>query len=63
MQEIKLNLAVDDVNLILEGLGNLPFARVYTLVAKLQEQAAQQINSANAAAQPVPKASKTPAAQ
>ena len=29
-----LRLAVDEVNVILEGLGNLPFARVYALVAQ-----------------------------
>ncbi len=46
MQEIKLSLEVEDVNLILEGLGNLPFAKVYTLVGKIQEQASQQIKPA-----------------
>ncbi len=47
MQEIKLSLAIEDVNLILEGLGNLPFAKVYALVGKVQEQAAEQIKSAD----------------
>lgn len=47
MQDIKINLAIDDVNLILEGLGNLPFARVFTLVGKIQEQAAPQLDSAD----------------
>ena len=45
MQDIKINLTIDDVNLILEGLGNLPFARVFTLVGKIQEQAAPQLKS------------------
>jgi hypothetical protein len=45
MQEINLRLAIDDVNVILEGVGNLPFAKVYTLVGKIQEQAAQQIRA------------------
>ena len=54
MQEIKLSLAVDEVNLILEGLGNLQFAKVYALVGKIQEQAARQIEAG--------KASKTEAA-
>ena len=44
MQEINLKLKVEDANLILEGLGMLPFAKVYTLVAKIQEQAADQLN-------------------
>lgn len=48
MQDIKLNLSVEDINLILEGLGNLPFSRVFTLVGKIQEQAAEQIKSAEA---------------
>ena len=44
MQEISLKVTIDEANLILEGLGNLPFARVYALIAKLQEQAGQQCN-------------------
>ena len=49
MQEINLRLAVEDVNVILEGVGNLPFAKVYTLVGKIQQQAAQQIRADQAA--------------
>jgi hypothetical protein len=49
MQEINLRLAVEDVNVILEGVGNLPFAKVYALVGKIQEQAAQQIRAGQAA--------------
>ena len=45
MQEITLKLSVDEVNVILEGLGNLPFAKVYALVARIQEQAAQQLRT------------------
>ena len=47
MKELTLELEIDDVNLILEGLGNLPFARVFTLVRKIQEQAAPQLESAD----------------
>jgi hypothetical protein len=50
MQEINLRLAVDDVNMILEGVGGLPFARVYLLVGKIQEQAAEQLRASQAAA-------------
>ncbi len=46
MNEINVKLTVDEANLILEGLGNLPFVRVYALIAKLQEQAGQQIDPA-----------------
>jgi hypothetical protein len=49
MHDITLNLAIGDVNLILEGLGNLPFARVYALVGKIQEQASPQVAAASGA--------------
>jgi hypothetical protein len=47
MQEINLKVTIEEANLILEGLGNLPFAKVYALVAKIQEQAASQLNRNN----------------
>ena len=50
MQEISLKLTIDDINLILEAAGALPFAKVYGLIGKIQEQAAQQIQPAAAAA-------------
>ena len=43
MSEINLQVTIDEANVILEGLGQLPFAKVFALVAKLQEQAAQQL--------------------
>jgi hypothetical protein len=43
---IKLELEIDDTNLILEALGQLPFARVYTLIGRIQEQARVQLNQA-----------------
>ncbi|MEC4677998.1 MAG: hypothetical protein VST69_04510 [Nitrospirota bacterium] len=43
-QEVTLKLSIDEANLVLEGLGHIPFARVYTLVNKLQAQASQQLN-------------------
>ena len=49
MQEINLKLGVDDVNMILEGVGGLPFARVYQLVGKIQEQAADQLSAGQGA--------------
>jgi len=45
MNDIKMSVTVEEANLILEGLGQLPFARVYALVAKLQEQARGQIEA------------------
>ncbi|MCB0207852.1 MAG: hypothetical protein KDJ52_00900 [Anaerolineae bacterium] len=46
MKEINLQITIDEANLVLEALGNLPFARVYALIGKIQEQAGQQLNSA-----------------
>lgn len=43
MSEIRFTVTVDEANLILEGLGNLPFAKVYALVGKLQKQAGEQL--------------------
>lgn len=47
MKEINFQVNLDEANLILEGLGHIPFARVYPLVAKIQEQARQQLNGDN----------------
>jgi hypothetical protein len=47
-QTIKLELSIDEVNLILEALGDQPFKAVYALVARLQSQARSQLgDSAN----------------
>jgi hypothetical protein len=53
MNEIKLSLTIEEANVVLEALGNLPFARVYALVAKIQEQAARQLEAAESARPPV----------
>lgn len=42
-QDIHLQLTTDEINLILESLGNLPFVKVYALIGKLQQQAAGQL--------------------
>ena len=47
MDELKLSLTIDETNLILEGLGNLPFVRVHQLVAKIQQQASSQLGTVN----------------
>tara|TARA_R110002073_G_scaffold104648_3_gene236915 strand:- start:151 stop:387 length:237 start_codon:yes stop_codon:yes gene_type:complete len=46
MQEIKLSLTIDNVNLILEGLGSMPSAKLFNVVATIQQQAQEQIRSA-----------------
>lgn len=42
---INLSVSIDEANLILRGIGHLPFAEVYQLVAKLQHQAQQQFEA------------------
>lgn len=55
MPDIELRLSIDDLNLVLEGIGNLPFARVFALVGKIQAQAGAQLQT-QAQGQPVPTA-------
>lgn len=43
MKQIGFKVSIEEANLILEGLGHLPFAQVYRLVEKLQGQASEQI--------------------
>ncbi|WP_437901470.1 hypothetical protein [Sorangium sp. So ce124] len=52
MRALHLSVTVDEVNLILEGVGLLPFARVYALVAKVQQQASQQLGGKPAQEEP-----------
>jgi hypothetical protein len=40
---IKLELDVNEVNVVLAGLGQLPFAQVEAVVAKIREQAIPQV--------------------
>lgn len=44
MEDINLRMSVDEVNLVLEGLGSLPFVRVYELIAKVRQQARDQLD-------------------
>jgi hypothetical protein len=44
--EIVLRLTLADVNLILEGIGALPFARVFDLIGRVQSQTAGQLQAA-----------------
>jgi hypothetical protein len=52
VRDLHLSVTVDEVNLILEAVGLLPFARVYALVAKVQQQASQQLNGKPAREEP-----------
>jgi len=52
VKDLHLSVTVEEVNLILKGLGRLPFARVYALVAKLQQQAREQLDGKPAREEP-----------
>lgn len=46
-QNIKLEITLEEANLLLEALGEMPFKRVFGLVSKIQNQAAPQVNGQN----------------
>lgn len=41
MSTISLNLTLEETNIMLEALGQMPYARVYLLVQKIQQQATE----------------------
>lgn len=43
MKDINLTLKVEEVNLILTSLGNLPFIQVHELIGKIQSEASAQL--------------------
>lgn len=45
MNPIRLELTVEETNLILEALGNLPFVKVHELIGKIHQQASSQITN------------------
>lgn len=47
MKDIRLNLNVNEINLVLKSLGNLPYYQVCSLIEKIQAQANLQITHAN----------------
>ena len=59
MKEINLSLSIEEINLILDGLGNMPFKAVYSLIGKIQSQAAGQMNE-NGHAPDLPEKNATP---
>jgi hypothetical protein len=42
---MKLELTINDVNMILQALGNAPYAQVFELVEKIRTQAQAQVQS------------------
>ncbi|WP_437665141.1 hypothetical protein [Sorangium sp. So ce1182] len=43
---LTLTLTVADINQILEALGKRPYARVFQLIGRIQQQAAAQLSDA-----------------
>lgn len=50
MKHISLTLQLDQVNQILDALGQQPYARVYQLITLIQQQAEAQLQTGEAAA-------------
>jgi hypothetical protein len=40
---MKLELTIAEINMILQALGNAPYAQVFELVQKIQQQAQAQV--------------------
>lgn len=47
MEKITLTLTLDEANLLLKALGELPFREVFELIGKIQQQANQQLQDTN----------------
>ncbi len=45
MSAIQLELTLEETNTVLEALGQMPYARVYLLVQKIQRQATQHLQA------------------
>lgn len=43
-QQIQFTLSLPEVNQILEALGHMPYAQVYQLIGKIQQQAQNQLS-------------------
>jgi len=47
MKDLKFDFTIEETNLILEALGDMPFNKVFGLINKIQQQAASQLDGAN----------------
>jgi len=43
MSNVNLNMSIEEANLVLEALGEMPFRRVFELVSMIQQQASEQL--------------------
>lgn len=56
-QEIlQLELTVEEVNLILDALGDRPFKTVFSIISKIQQQAGEQLQAELGTTTPPPSA-------
>jgi hypothetical protein len=51
---LRLDLSLEEANLVLEALGQLPYTRVHALVAKIHQQAVSQLEPGDESARPGP---------
>jgi len=51
MTPIQLSLTLEETNTVLEALGQMPYARVYLLVQKIQQQATEHLQAEHAPAE------------
>jgi hypothetical protein len=47
MEQLSLNLTIQEINLILDALGERPYKQVFTLVEKIKAQAQAQVRQEN----------------
>lgn len=45
MQKIRIELTLDQINLIIKALGNMPFKEVFELIGEINAQANQQLSN------------------
>lgn len=45
MKKINVSLSVEEINVLLNALGQLPYAQVFGLVESLRQQANEQLHS------------------
>ena len=57
MKTIQLEVSLTEANLIMEGLGQMPYVRVFELIQKLQGQAQAQMQPTTP---PTPEAANAP---
>jgi hypothetical protein len=58
MKPIQLTLTLAETNIILEALGQMPFAKVYQVIDKIQQQANQQLQESQSETETQPQQDK-----